>query len=96
LDRPTTLSNVNATMSSSTVIPTDSTTLHDVVQTLSRSSEEKKSARTPTGTEREGDEFIAVEAEDPDLHLEYPDGGWQAWGVVVGVGWFLSVDRMCV
>jgi len=69
-------------MSSSTVVPSDSTTLHDANHTLPRSSEEEKSTRAPVGMEGEGDECTAVAEESPNVNF---DGGWQAWGVVVGV-----------
>jgi hypothetical protein len=69
----------------------DSTTLHDVVLTPSRSSEEVKLGRTPAGKEKEGD---TVEEEKPGVDLEYPDGGWRAWGVVVGVSRFTLAHAM--
>jgi hypothetical protein len=79
---------------SSTVIPSDSTTLHDAVPALPLPSDEEKSPRTPVSKEGESDEFTVVEEEDPDVDLDYPDGGWRAWGVVVGVSSFLPGDPM--
>jgi hypothetical protein len=76
-------------MSSSTLSPSDSTTLHNAVLTPPRSSKEEKTMRAPAGKEREGDEFTTVEEENSGVDLEYPDGGWRAWGVVVGVSKFL-------
>jgi hypothetical protein len=70
----------------------DSTTVHDAVLTPSRSSEEVKQEEIPAGKNREGDEIIAVEEEKPGVELEYPDGGWRAWGVIFGVSRFLPVD----
>lgn len=81
-------------MSSSAVIRSDSTTLHDAIQALPRSSEEEKSTRTAADRETEGDDFIDIV--DSDADLEYPDGGWRAWGVVFGVSRFPLVDPMRV
>jgi hypothetical protein len=83
-------------MSSSVAILSDITTMQDAVSTHLHSSEEEKSTRPLADKEGEGDEFTAVEVEDPDVDLEYPDGGWRAWGVVVGVSRFLPVDLMRV
>lgn len=51
-------------------------------------SDEEKPTRTPIGKERV---FTAVEEKNSVVDLEYPDGGWRAWGVVVGTSWFLPV-----
>jgi len=83
------MSDVETAMSSSIAVPSDSTTLDDAIPTLPHSSEEK-STETPS-KEMGVDEFTAVE-EGSAVDLEYPDGGWQAWGVVVGVSGFLLVD----
>jgi hypothetical protein len=81
-------------MSISTVIPSNLTALQDTVPTLPHSPEEDKSTRTPADKEGEDGRFTAIEEEDPDVGLAYPDGGWRAWGVVVGVSRFPPVDGM--
>jgi hypothetical protein len=70
-------------MSSSTAVPSDSTTLHVIPH-----SSEEKSTISAASKEMGGDEVTAVKEEGSNVDLEYPDGGWQAWGVVVGVSWF--------
>jgi hypothetical protein len=68
----------------------DSTTVHDAVLTPSRSSEEVKPKEASVVKEKDDDKFTAVEEEKLGVELEYPDGGWRAWGVVVGVSRFLQ------